>query len=97
MRETIMILTLVGGLTGIGFTAWAASIFMTRWEKKGRGAAGGATSRELEAVHDRLGRLEQAMEAVAVEVERISEGQRFTTKLLSERARVDAALLPPQR
>ena len=32
----------------------------------------------------RLERIEQAVEAVAVEVERISEGQRFTTKLLSE-------------
>lgn len=30
-------------------------------------------------------RLEEAMEAIAIEVERISEGQRFTTKLLAER------------
>jgi hypothetical protein len=29
--------------------------------------------------------LGQAIDAIAVEVERISEGQRFTTKLLSER------------
>ncbi len=35
---------------------------------------------------ERLTRMEQAIESVAVEVERISEGQRFTTKLLSERA-----------
>jgi hypothetical protein len=33
---------------------------------------------------DRLTRMEQAIDAIAVEVERISEGQRFTTKLLSE-------------
>ena len=32
----------------------------------------------------RLERMEQMIEAVAIEVERISEGQRFTTKLLSE-------------
>ena len=32
----------------------------------------------------RLDRIEQAVDAVAVEVERISEGQRFTTRLLSE-------------
>jgi hypothetical protein len=32
----------------------------------------------------RLERMERAIEAVAIEVERISEGQRFTTKLLSE-------------
>ena len=35
-------------------------------------------------VTTRLERMEQAIEAVAIEVERISEGQRFTTKLLSE-------------
>jgi hypothetical protein len=36
-------------------------------------------------VVQRLERMEQAIDAIAVEVERISEGQRFTTKLLSER------------
>ncbi|HEY3133037.1 MAG TPA: hypothetical protein VGJ47_00280 [Gemmatimonadaceae bacterium] len=35
-------------------------------------------------VTSRLERIEQALDSVAVEVERISEGQRFTTKLLSE-------------
>lgn len=38
-------------------------------------------------VSTRLERMEQAIDAIAVEVERISEGQRFTTKLLSESAR----------
>ena len=33
----------------------------------------------------RLERMEQAIDAIAVEVERISEGQRFTTRLLAER------------
>lgn len=35
-------------------------------------------------VTHRLERIEQAVETVAVEVERISEGQRFTTKLMAE-------------
>ena len=39
------------------------------------------------AADARLSRLEQAVDAIAFEVERISEGQRFTTKLLSEQAR----------
>jgi len=30
-------------------------------------------------------RMEHAIDSIAIEVERISEGQRFTTKLLSER------------
>ena len=36
-------------------------------------------------VSTRLERMEQSIDAIAVEIERISEGQRFTTKLLSER------------
>lgn len=36
-------------------------------------------------VADRLERMEQAIDSIAIEVERISEGQRFTTRLLAER------------
>jgi hypothetical protein len=36
----------------------------------------------------RLARIEQAVDAIALEIERISEGQRFTTRLLSEQSRV---------
>jgi hypothetical protein len=32
----------------------------------------------------RLERIEQAVDAIAVEVERISEGQRFTTKVIAD-------------
>jgi hypothetical protein len=42
-------------------------------------------SAELNAINERLARMEQAIDAMAVETERISEGQRFTTRLLSER------------
>ena len=35
-------------------------------------------------VAQRLERMEQSIDAIAVEVERNSEGQRFTTRLLSE-------------
>ena len=42
----------------------------------------------------RLLRLEQAVDSIAVEVERISESQRFIAKLLDERSPV-AARLPP--
>ena len=34
----------------------------------------------------RLERIETAVDAMAIEIERISEGQRFTTKLLAGRA-----------
>ncbi|HET7187581.1 MAG TPA: hypothetical protein VFI52_05475 [Gemmatimonadaceae bacterium] len=38
------------------------------------------------ASSERLQRIEQAIDAMAIEIERISEGQRFTTRLLAERA-----------
>ena len=44
----------------------------------------GATRRS-EIEDDRLRRLEQAIESIAIEVERISESQRFSAKLLAER------------
>ncbi|MGH7720735.1 MAG: hypothetical protein ACREON_18050 [Gemmatimonadaceae bacterium] len=38
-------------------------------------------------VTDRLERMEQAIDSIAIEIERISEGQRFTTKLLADRTK----------
>lgn len=47
-------------------------------------------------VSARLERIEQAVDAIAIEMERVSEGQRFTTKLLAERAGgVAAPAVPP--
>lgn len=45
----------------------------------------------------RLQRLEQAIDAIAVEVERMSESQRFTAKVLAERLPAGAKSLPPQQ
>jgi hypothetical protein len=41
----------------------------------------------VDEIAPRLDRLEHAVDAIAIEVERISEGQRFVTKLLAERPR----------
>jgi hypothetical protein len=41
---------------------------------------------------ERLARIEQAVDAMAIEIERISEGQRFTTKLLTARAEAPLSL-----
>jgi len=35
----------------------------------------------------RLERMEQALDSIAIEVERISEAQRFTTKLLADKSK----------
>ena len=42
-------------------------------------------------VSNRLGRLEHAVDAIAIEIERISEGQRFMTKIMAERPSTPAA------
>jgi hypothetical protein len=47
------------------------------------------TAHDVVVDDERMTRLEQAVESIAVEVERISEGQRFTTKLLADRAQAD--------
>ena len=41
----------------------------------------------------RFDRLEQAVDAIAIEIERVSEGQRFVTKILAERPAANSA--PP--
>jgi hypothetical protein len=50
--------------------------------------------KHLAGIEERLSRIEQAVDAIAIETERVAEGQRFVTKLLSERGEV-AALKPP--
>ena len=54
-----------------------------------RATTRGQAAPSLESVQ-RLERVEQAIDAVAVEVERISEGQRFVTRILTEGPARDA-------
>ncbi len=44
-------------------------------------------TKELTEMAERLARIEHSVESIAIEVERVSEGQRFTTRILSERTR----------
>ena len=54
-----------------------ARAFARRMDRKGESASPSEIS-------PRLDRIEQAIEAIAIEVERVSEGQRYTTKAISE-------------
>jgi hypothetical protein len=82
----IAIVAIVFGTVGsIAFPivrAWARRL-------EGRSAA----APPLAGIEERLERIERGVEAMSIEVERISEGQRFVTKLLAERAPMQ---LPPQ-
>lgn len=53
-----------------------------RRRRRRRKVGGAPATPAVEA--SRLERIEQGMEAIAIEVERVSEGQRFVTKLLAE-------------
>ena len=64
----------------------AASGVVLTWVKAHYNSLKGPRSTDLARIEERLARIEQALDAVAVETERISEGQRFTTKLLADRA-----------
>lgn len=70
---------------GIGF-ATITVVTIGRLIAKAIDRRGGVAPKELATVAARLERIEQAIDAMAVEVERVSEGQRFTTKLLAERS-----------
>lgn len=86
-----------GAVVAIVVAACVAAVFIVRGivagvlkfqenDIKARGGSGLLAGAEDE----RLRRIENAVEAVAVEVERISENQRFTTKLLNERSGPDS-------
>jgi hypothetical protein len=70
------------GLIGIYLT-WRLSPWRTAHRTF---PSGYAASAELPAdPMDRLSQIERSVDAVAIEVERIGEGQRFMTKVLTER------------
>ena len=68
-------------LAGIIFGTTSATV-LSLARMKMRMAERNRTSPHVE---ERLERIEQAVDAIALEVERVAESQRFTTRLLAER------------
>jgi hypothetical protein len=90
MVAVIITVSMMGGTAMTLITSW----FRYREKKL---EVERRTPAAMPAQDDRLARIEQAVEAIAVEVERISEGQRFTTKLLAERQGTAAPLAAGER
>jgi hypothetical protein len=65
-------------VTGSFITAFA----LMAWSRRRRSSA---SSKSIDLLQVRLERMEQAIDTIAIEMERVSEGQRFTAKLLAER------------
>lgn len=84
MNRFEAIVAIAGILAGC---ATAISIaFSIAWavRKRNTGTIDHAGGEALREIQGRIERIEQGIEAIAVEVERVSEGQRFAARLLSE-------------
>jgi anti-sigma factor RsiW len=78
----------VPAIVGLPCIVICVRMWLRHKEKMATLAAGSASP----ADESRLARIEQAVDAIAVEVERLGEGQRFVTKLLAERGSAPAPL-----
>src|SRR5438552_2348812 len=74
-----VVIALIGVLSGVGILAGAflGAYFLG----KSRGQRESMLTNRDPELLTRLNRVEQIVEATAIEIERISEGQRYTTKL----------------
>jgi hypothetical protein len=79
-QPEIVIVPAIFGITG-------TVILMFRWFRHREHMATVARPERATAIEERMERIERAVEAIAVEVERVGEGQRFVTKLLAEGGR----------
>lgn len=88
----LVALSLFGALASLAFSINAIA---RAWVARGRDEARLGNGTTTPMADARLARLEQAVDAIALEVERISEAQRYTTRLLSEQGRT--AQMPAKR
>lgn len=79
-QVTAMGIMSIIGTTCVAFPI-AFAIARNMWRRGSRQVAGTVASPESA---QRMERLEQAVDAIAIEIERVSEGQRYMTRLLAE-------------
>jgi hypothetical protein len=99
LREHYLLLFSAAGAFGLGFGlvgAWLGARFAAaRTARQIVDAL--ARSEYQQASHQRLADLSLAVDAMSVEIERLSEGQRYAAKLLTERAHPAPVELPQAR
>lgn len=83
---------MVGGFGVLAVGSILIFFLRRRWRRRAP-----ALPKSAAAEPGRLERLETGMDAIAIEIERISEGQRFVTKLLSETNLAPGTPRVPQR
>jgi hypothetical protein len=69
--------------------AWTGAFAWSRWLDRRTPPPQLTDSDHAVRIEQRLESIEHAVQAIAVEVERLGEGQRFTTRILTERGSSD--------
>lgn len=82
-------------LIALAIGGWTVVAIVKVW-RGGKTVAQAPSPELLQPMEQRLQRLEQTTEAIALEIERIAEGQRFVTKLLAESDHQQPRLGAPQ-
>ncbi len=81
-------------VVSIIFVAMPIAVAVSRWVWK-RSTGSAAVPKADAETAQRLARMEQAVDSIAVELERVSEGQRFVTRILSEQRGLGAGAAEP--
>jgi tetrahydromethanopterin S-methyltransferase subunit G len=81
----------LGDITFIAVVAIVAVVFTRVWRMSVWRGRSQRHDTRIDELAPRLDRLEHAVDTIAIEIERISEGQRFVTKILAERPAQGAA------
>jgi hypothetical protein len=75
----------------IASVAWSAAFAWSRWLLRPQPEPHAPSANHERLLEQRLASIEQTVQAIAIEVERLGEGQRFTTHVLTERFPTGAA------
>lgn len=90
MGDVLELFGVLATVTGVPLLAYLAYALIQRHVVHGDGPLG-ADEAALRELRERMARLEQAVDVVAVEVERVGEAQRFTARLLADRPGAEQA------
>ena len=86
-RGAVQISYAVAASVAFIFIGWPIALAFSRWLGR-RGTASHQSAQLSAAVQARLDAMDRNIDTVAMEMERVSEGQRFTNKLLAERGQM---------
>ena len=78
-------ITAIGIVSVVGAASVAFPIAVAMARRIWRGASRRDAAPVAPQSAERMERLEQAVDAIAIEIERVSEGQRFVTKIMAEK------------